>query len=511
MNGFARPAGWVALAALLAAGGPLFVCMPLWADATLYDVCARNVLAGGVHYRDVFDTNLPGMLWLHLLVRGLLGWSSEALRVADLAVFAGVVWLLTRWLPPGGPARVWAAVALFAFYFALPEWCHCQRDVWMLLPALAALHLRRRRLDVESPPAWSAVAEGALWAAAFWIKPFVAVPALACWLTGHRRAAILRDTAAVVLGAAAVLAAGLAWLAHSGAWPHFCDVFLRWNPEYAASSLGVGQRTRLLYRALPPWGLIHLAAVPFAVAALVRGRSLPAAFYLGWLAQAAYLQKGYDYSLASALPAGLTVLAGSSWWPGRFRLGTVALAAFAVVAAWRHPLLEADRLAAWGRCWREGSSAEVRDVLKRNPGVNTPDWADLDRVAGYLRERGAGDREVTCYNNSTHPLYLSLGLRPSTPFLHFNTILSCFPSRREQVRRSLADSPQRYVVSDLCALPLGHEDAVAQWPGRPLELPPAFPAEMRDRFPWSLPVRFRAGRYVVHEANGEVGPLVCER
>src|SRR4029078_4012408 len=62
-------AAWILLALLLAAGVPLFLCMPLWADVTFYDLCARNILAGGAHYRDVFDTNPPGMPRIHSLVR----------------------------------------------------------------------------------------------------------------------------------------------------------------------------------------------------------------------------------------------------------------------------------------------------------------------------------------------------------------------------------------------------------------------------------------------------------
>ena len=85
-------------------------------------------------------------------------------------------------------------------------------------------------------------------------------------------------------------------------------------------------------------------------------------------------------------------------------------------------------------------------------------------------------------------------------------MLLCFPSRREQVRRALAASGHRYVVSDLGAVLLA-KDAVAERPGRPLALPPAFPEERTQEFPWALPVAFRAGRYLVHEATDVVPPL----
>jgi hypothetical protein len=92
--------GLVALAAVLVIGVPLFLRTPVWVDVTYHDVSAWNVLHGGVHYRDVFETNLPGMVWLHCLVRPVVGWSHEAIRIVDLVVFGTVLWLLTRLMRP---------------------------------------------------------------------------------------------------------------------------------------------------------------------------------------------------------------------------------------------------------------------------------------------------------------------------------------------------------------------------------------------------------------------------
>jgi hypothetical protein len=50
-------------------------------------------------------------------------------------------------------------------------------------------------------------------------------------------------------------------------------------------------------------------------------------------------------------------------------------------------------------------------------------------------------------------------------------------------------------------------------PGKPHALPPAFSracAAWRDVFPWSEPVVFRAGRYVVHRVEGPVRRLLPE-
>src|SRR5262249_28448085 len=89
---------WLTLAGLLLLGIPLFLCMPVWPDVIHYDLCARNILRGGVHYRDVGDFNLPGMVWVHAGIRSLFGWRIETLRALDLLVVAANVWLLVRWL-----------------------------------------------------------------------------------------------------------------------------------------------------------------------------------------------------------------------------------------------------------------------------------------------------------------------------------------------------------------------------------------------------------------------------
>src|SRR5262245_1639229 len=152
---------WGTLVALLVVNLPAFVCMGLDSDILMYDLCARRVLAGDVHYRDLLETNFPGIVWAHMVVRTLFGWRPEVLRAADLAIVLTSVWLLTRWLPKPAPAwgRPATAFALLAFYLSTSEWCHVQRDVWMMLPALVALGLRSRQMERLTGPAVAAEAE----------------------------------------------------------------------------------------------------------------------------------------------------------------------------------------------------------------------------------------------------------------------------------------------------------------------------------------------------------------
>ena len=142
-------------AVLLIVGVPLFLRMPLWCDANLYDTAAYAVLSGGVLYRDVFDTNLPGFVWLLTAARFCLGPTSEAIRAVDLGVVAAVVCVMLRLARNAGAtaaARAWAVAGAAAFYPFVSEFNHLQRDVWMMLPVLSATLYRFRRLTRAYDP-----------------------------------------------------------------------------------------------------------------------------------------------------------------------------------------------------------------------------------------------------------------------------------------------------------------------------------------------------------------------
>jgi hypothetical protein len=348
----------------LLVGVPLFLVMPPWVDVTLYDMAVRSMLRGGVYYRDVFDTNFPGISWAMAVVRLLFGWSYVALRAVDLLVIAAEVALLIGWARRAGAtphAVAWLAAAAALFYPYTSEFSHVQRDGWMLLPALAAARLRLKRVEglhAESPasaPLWRAVLEGLAWGAAVWFKPHVVVPAFAVWLASAvllaRRESprrVLGDLAALVLGGALAGAAGVAWLVGTGAWPYFREVFLEWNPNYVSDVFAeLGNRAVYTFEVFRPWGLIHNLALPLALLALWEGRAwsrragpprrvrgtprfyaaagteriaaarvLLAALYLGWVAQAVLFQKGFEYVQVPVLLLGLAVIAAQSWCVG---------------------------------------------------------------------------------------------------------------------------------------------------------------------------------------------------
>lgn len=481
-------AGWCVASVALVIGVPLFLVMPPWVDVTLYDMAVRSILRGGVYYRDVFDTNLPGISWAMAAVRMLFGWSYVALRAVDLLVIAAEVALLIGWARRAGAANyaaAWLAAAAALFYPYTSEFSHIQRDGWMLLPALVAARLRLRRVATHEGTLLASAAEGLAWGAAVWFKPHVVVPAFTVWLASAvllaRRESprrVLADLAALVLGGALAGTAGVAWLVGTGAWPYFREVFLEWNPNYVSDVFAeLGNRAVYTFEVFRPWGLIHNLALPLALLALWEGRAwslrpgepkrvrgtprfyaaagteavadarvLLAALYLGWVAQAVVFQRGFEYVQVPVLLLGLGVIATQSWC-----VGFVYAVWFAFLAVllnfttlvpphqWPAPGFPAVRLEhygaltdpallkLWPRCWAEGSSPAMRNRTGQRVDIHCGvNWEQLDAVAQFLRtvDPPLGPGELNCWHDSTHSLYLTLDVDPATRYMHFGTVFA---------------------------------------------------------------------------------------
>jgi hypothetical protein len=528
-------AGWVVTGVVLLAGAPLFLCMPPWNDVTLHDMIVRSLVRGGVLYRDVFDTNLPGIDWAMAGVRLTLGWSYEALRAVDLAVIAAAVWLLAGWVRHGGgtPAAVaWLAAGVALFYPFSAEFNHVQRDPWLLLPATAAARMRLNRLQTGgTAQAGAALLEGLLWGSAVWIKPHVLVPAAAVWFVSAlllRRSQpgrmLLGDLAQLVAGGLLAGLAGVAWLVATGAWPHFLDVFLNWNPDYLSNILsGAGFRLGRSLVCFGPWSYWHGVALPLALLALgealrqpgdypsrqrlpgwlyapaesasvANARALLAAIYLGWCAQGVVFQKAFDYVQVPMLLLALAVAATQRWAIGC--VGLVGSVLIGLVASWsllplnRHPLTDPRVLELWPRCWCEGGSPDLRNRLGHFTQTHWgTDWVSLDAVARFLRtvEPPLGPGELNCWHDSTHPLYLMLDLDPATRYMHYGTVFG-IRKQAERIASEVAASRQRYVVSDCL-------------------LKPTTDSAAPDLFPWNQPVVFETPRYRVHEVRNPLGVI----
>lgn len=528
--------GWFAFATILVVGVPMFLRMPLWVDVTLYDVAARNILSGGVHYRDVFDTNPPGFTWLLCLIRPLFGPSIEAVRAVDLVVVGSIGWLLFRAARRGGAtcaSVAWGAAGMAGFYLFISEFNHAQRDTWMMLPALLATAYRLRRQqtarDQDRTPSWvfrTGVLEGLIWGAGVWIKPHVLPVAVAVWAVlltrwgtaeqADRRRRMGADLGGVLLGGIAAGLAGLAWLVASGTWPHFLDVFTRWNTTYQMRTFDeFGSRVDCQLGYFPPWSLLILLAVPVAVLNLIdartwrapsrddgdgpvvrafpawqynppadadarTSRAVLAALYLAWVASGLFLQRQFHYVHVPETLLMIAVFAANRWAVVVLALlaqftviGWLAVRGDGELPPWRHegtkfrhvvwtyPDRSPNRLKYWPACVAPGVTGEVRNgVAFQSDYFSGTDSAGLEEVAAFLREHNIQDGELLAYNDSPHVLYLMLDIKPGSRFMHFSTAPAMgddqFKWVQDEVKELLARRQPRlrYIVSDLRRLSL---------------------------------------------------------
>jgi len=528
-----RPARLIALSVLvviLILAVPQFLRMPLTNDPVYYDLQAKNVLNDGVLYRDMVEPNLPGVVWLHIAVRSLLGDSSEAIRAADLLIFAGSVLVLCgAIIRTGGRAStaLCAACGMFWCYLSLAEWSQVQRDPWLLLPAGIAMWLRERQIG-RMRRAESTVSlflfgllEGIVWGMGVWIKPHIMIPAaivwfLSAWLA-RRVTRSLVDLAGLVLGGLIVGAIGIMWLVRTGAWPYFWDTLTVLNPTYVAGvrrewklSFFLGMCGRFL-----PWVLLYLPIIPLTLtwlnqslrnASQVKGdrptectnderRALWSALFLGWMLQAMFLQILFDYV---HVPCLILAIALFAMWYAKQPAAVLRWTSFglAVAALIMSPLAWPHRLTLWPRCLSEASGPELRNQLRR---IADPDWEDLEQVARFLQEQNVATGDVVCYNNHLIHLYPRLGIQPKVRFVYQATWQLYLKSHIQEIQQDLLEHRPRYIISDLHAAGLSDAIARADGPRGPLSLPAEFPAEGRRLFPWRYPIVFRAGAYLVHE------------
>jgi len=450
---------WMAVIGWLCLAGPLFVCMPLNSDTALYDVQARRVLDGGVAYRDIVEPNLPGALWVHVGIRTVLGWSSEVIRAVDLVVLLVV---LALWSTLGRNSRRTLPVTVLAgtfFYLTRNEWCHAQRDMWMLLPAGLALQLRLRRSSELGFSSRSAFLEGTFWAIAFWIKPHVAVPGAAVIFVDllcrrPTRTFGLKEILLVIGGGVAAAVPGIAWLIWTGAWDHFWLMMLEWNPEYLAAGKSRMSllRWEFMARRFAPWAWLHLVGVPVAASTVIlgvrndmassRSRVLLGSCYLAWLTQAVLLQHALDYIHVPAILLAIAVVASHPWnLPVGFRQ-CVAVGFLACSIAWT-PFFQPTRIAQWPVVVSHGSTPDVRAALVHG---NMPQWDSLSRVIQELEFLEARSGEVTCMNVHSVHIYNELRIHPSTRYWSVNILQELFPNRACDIAHDVVTSGHRYVV-----------------------------------------------------------------
>ena len=539
---------WALPALLLMLQVPVFLQMPLTPDAVLYDLQARCLMQGGVLYRDIVEPNLPGVVWIHVIVRSLFGDADQVLRVFDLVIVLSITGILCRVVADRTETRKLqhASMAVLAsllcmFYLGTSEWCHCQRDTWMLLPCLLAMATRSFCCDrfchadaraslllrMNSGRAFLllAILEGSLWAIAFWIKPFVALPAVAVILASRSQfpslGAWLKHSSHVIAAGAIVGLLGILWMVNAGCWKHFVEMMTSWNGDYYQAGRSRWNLERLHAHASRfwPWVLIHIPAIVISVR---NPRSLLCACYLGWLLQAVLLQQLFDYVhvpgviLAIAIcvrtltePLHGTHVAAASQLSSdavaRFPFSPVSCMAsvIMIMSVMSSGLSIQSRLTylrpCVSACVYGSLSTDVRDSISQSP---FPCWAELKPLIDHLREMDISDRELLAYNGNLIHLYPQMKFDPPTRFVYLDVLARCFPRRHTEMLQEVERRNVRYVVANLRED--GWDDEV---PSNKL-LPVALEASKTKLFfPYNQRPIFRSGSYVLFEVDAPPGSL----
>lgn len=332
---------------------------PYGRDQGVFAYVGSAIARGELPYRDVWDLKPPGIYLIYALLARLVGDPGEplmlALRVADLAVAAGVGMLLAalvrRLSDPSADTALteaagWGAAGWYAIlYLQGTFWSMAQAEAWanpLVLGAALLLLLPTARGQIGL-----AVVAGLLVGAAAVLKfTTVALILPFLWSAGRREDGWkLREFAAFVAGGLLPLLAIAGWLRGAGIWGDYIDIqhgFVAPYTRLNAASLWT-RITNLFGYGLPWVGQVWLPVILAVAGAMGPRFRNPAGrrLLLGCLGMgllAVWVQNKYfGYHWQTVLPA-LSLLAG---------MGTVALlqcvrpqltrvhaSVLAVVAAW---------------------------------------------------------------------------------------------------------------------------------------------------------------------------------
>lgn len=531
------PAGLaLILLAWLGLAVPIFLRMPLTNDAELFDLHARMLASGKVLYQDILEPNLPGVIWIHSIVRAIAGQSSEALRGFDLLVFGSLMVLSYRWLRQSGISRTGGTATVLSasvFYLSGSEWIHCQRDTWMLAVTLLAATLRccslsNRGTQPSIQTGLLSLAEGLIWGIGIWLKPYVVLVAIAVWIVTVRHNSSLRlaafDSLGLLIGGLLAGLAGLGWMVGTGCLTAFLEQSREWNPHYFTARSAQWTLDRFVPMAIRflPWMLLHPVAALVSLGRIRQAFANPsngnndlsnsqpslrstvlAAIYLAWCVHMFLLQHLFDYVHAPGVL--LAVLVTADWFSSWKRAGAARFVSysFAVVAVFLCPYLDAARIDNWKPAFDRQLTEQIRDQLAC---FENPNRADMERVANYLKSREARDGEVLCFNSDIVSLYRRLGFFPPTEFIYVDQNAAYVPSAAETILRTLMQSGHKYVVTDIrTSGVIAHGFQNETRDGE--QLSPVHLPGTTAVYPWNQPVVFRAGWYLVHEITEDAQQL----
>ncbi len=336
--------------------GALYLTLPPSPDQSNHAYLGWRLLEGDIPFRDVIDTNWPGVMALHALATWIFGVNLWSWRAFDFALFAASALFLSDLarLAAGRDAGRLCLIHCPLIYAGLTYWLAGQHDMSAAQFLVAALWCHVR--GYEKRAWWLQIGTGLCIGAAMLNKPTVGViglllPMQALWLRIPLRPILAHTAVAGIASVAALLAALGALLAKGASLRDVLDA----TYSYHIGTQYVGPRTF-------PDMLVWLVQHHFQFFPLVTLGSMPAAYWMHkranrsmasaalfvlWAAGALsfFIQwRGLNYHLAPcvlALSAGLAVSVslvaaggaefGNTPWKQRIVAGATALALAGIV------------------------------------------------------------------------------------------------------------------------------------------------------------------------------------
>ena len=326
-------------------------------DQSIYATVADGILRGQMPYRDLWDFKPPGIFLIYALAQALFGKTMLAVRLLEVAGLVGMIFGFMRLSERffgvrrvgviGGAVAALIHAQLEFWHTAQPETFGGFLTVWALV-LTACSGKRSRRL-------WRWLAIGALFGAAFLLKPPLGGGALACaaylaraeWSREAKWSSAMLPVAVIGVGSLLPIVACGLWFVSKGAWSELSWTLFEFTPGYTLLGWSNKSAPEMFY-----WGLEELffrfsalAALGFIASIVIhpmhederRGVFLVLGVMAIHLAGIAMQGKFFQYHYAASLPL-LALLGGL----GLYKLwrrtlaagasGVLAFVAFVVVA-----------------------------------------------------------------------------------------------------------------------------------------------------------------------------------
>jgi dolichyl-phosphate-mannose-protein mannosyltransferase len=462
--------GKILAGTLLLGWAVAYVARPLGQDHGIFEWVGREILHGGLPYRDAWDIKGPLPYFSFALIQGLLGNSPLALRVADLAIIALGVVLLGKLAVRLGTSPLLATFLLLVWYADLDYDDTAQPDGWaMVLLGAALLVLLRAR---PRPAPKRLLAFGALIGLATLMKPTYALFGILALCVvpdpGRHLAAVVRSASWSALGFFLPLFFATTFFLLRAGLPDLYEVHLVYNARvYAGQSSALTRVAEFTGRVLESPGLmVWLLAAVGGVVTLWRRKREEAALVTAWafaaLAGVVIQGKGFPYHFLPLVPAlallSAVLLSAAVDWPTASlprwlpRAGAAVLVAVLVAP----PL---SRIAGATLRWVRAASTAggLAAYERREYGFFGHAASPLGRIGSYLRQHSALDDRVQVWGMKA-VIYGASDRRPPTRFGTSQPMVSGvgsgFPERyRTEFLQQVQTHPPRFIVArraELC-------------------------------------------------------------